>query len=267
MDLSQYYEQICKEPLLTKEEESDLFLEYQDEGVPAKRKEQIRDRIIRANLRFVFKRAKTFSANDPGAFGELISAGNEGLLIGFNKFDPNEGVRFLSYAGWWVNQQILYHMSQRVVKVPISKQQLSAKIRRELDRNPKVSLDELKKMFPKASSKDVEEMHQRSYLTYYIEDLEGEPDFQVDPIQEEVDARMDQEKVGAAVAALPSPHKEFIIGLFGFSEEGEKKRQQLAAELGLNKDQLKSVRREAFEMLRKNLGDCTFRGVNLGLHE
>jgi RNA polymerase primary sigma factor len=260
MDLSQYYESICKEPLLSTEEERDLFLEYQDEGVTDARKEQIRDRIIRANLRFAFKKAKAFSRNDPEAFGELICAGNAGLVVGFNKFNPNAGVKFLSYAGWWVDQEILLQMSQRVVKVPIAKQQLSAKIRKEIDRNPDITLTELKTMFPKARDKDIEEMYHRSYLTYYIEDLEGDPGFEIDPISEIVEARMDYAKISAAVAALPSPHREYIIGLFGFTEEGEKKQRVIAAELGLSKEQLKSVRKEAFEMLRQNLGDCTFLG-------
>jgi RNA polymerase primary sigma factor len=99
MDLATYYDNICEEPILTKEEEFELFLLLDDPGLPRKERDKIREQIIKANLRFVFKQAKKYSKNDPEQFSELISAGNEGLLVGLNKFDYKKGYRFLTYAG------------------------------------------------------------------------------------------------------------------------------------------------------------------------
>lgn len=119
MDLSTYYTQICRHPLLTREEEFDLFIELHDPGISEKEKNKIKAKIINANLRFVFKTAKKYSKNDPDIFEELICAGNEGLLVGLEKFKPSKNVRFLSYSGWWVLQRILKEMSRmRIVSLP-----------------------------------------------------------------------------------------------------------------------------------------------------
>jgi RNA polymerase primary sigma factor len=119
MDLSRYYSEICKTPLLTKEEEFDLFMELNDPAISEKEKAKIKDKIIKANLRFCFKTAKKYSKNDPDIFEELICAGNDGLLVGLEKFKPSMNVRFLSYAGWWVQQRILKEMSKmRIVSLP-----------------------------------------------------------------------------------------------------------------------------------------------------
>jgi RNA polymerase sigma factor (sigma-70 family) len=261
MDLSKYYEHICKVPLLTKEEEQDLFLELQDQEITAARREEVRTRIISANLRFPFKRAKVYSRNDPAAFEELILAGNEGLVVGFEKFHPEAGVRFLSYAGWWVDQRILKQMSSRVVAVPVWKQQLSAKIQRIVDRDPHIRLDDLKKQLPPDSKpKYVEELFNKRYLTYYIEDLDSEPEFEVDPIQNEVNLRLDQEKIHAAVDTLTSPHKELIQMTFGMypGHEGEMKPKDIALALKLSKEEMKNVKAQALEQLRVSLGAHDF---------
>ena len=246
---------------MSREDEYDLFLELQDAGIQEGRKSEIRDKIIRANLRFPFKRAKVFSRNDPSSFEELIAAGNEGLIVGMEKFKPAVGVRFLSYAGWWVDQRILKQMSSRIVAVPIWKQQLSARIQKKLDKEPDITLKQLKEAFPEASPRDVEELYGTRYLTFYIEDLEGDPEFEINPIQDSTDLKIDQDKVGKAVSALPSPHREFIQGLFGFMDGGEKRQKELAEELGLSKERIKSVKLEAFEMLRLSLGDHNFLGA------
>src|SRR4051812_32537424 len=129
MDLSQYYEAICKEPMLSKQEEKRLILIYKNPSTSEVDRGKTKDKVIKSNLRFVFKQAKYYSKNDPTTFEELISAGNEGLLVGLEKYRPAEGKEFLTYAGWWVKQRILKAMSQmRIVSLPIWKQQLSAKI-------------------------------------------------------------------------------------------------------------------------------------------
>jgi DNA-directed RNA polymerase sigma subunit (sigma70/sigma32) len=119
MDLSRYYSDICKHPLLSREEEFDLFMDLNDPALSEKERQKIKDKILKANLRFVFKTAKKYSRNDPDIFEELICAGNEGLLVGMEKFKPSKNVRFLSYSGWWVLQRILKEMSKmRIVSLP-----------------------------------------------------------------------------------------------------------------------------------------------------
>lgn len=255
MNLSQYYADICKQPILTEEEERDLFLELEDEGISDHRRATLRDKVLRSNLRFVFRQAKYASKNDPSMFEELICAGNEGLLVGLEKYNPKCGVRFLTYAGWWIKQRILKQMSSmRIVSLPIYKQQLATRIQKFLDKNETATFEELKKEFPDIKEKDLRELHKTRYLTYYIEDLGSNSAFEINPIEKEVEQKLDRSKIMESIQALPSPHKEAICNLFGMIDGEERKQADVAKELGITKEKLREVRQEALEMLKDSLG-------------
>jgi RNA polymerase primary sigma factor len=256
MDLSYYYDSIMREPLLEKEEEQDLFLELSDNGLSSVRKKEIKDRIIRANLRFVFKEAKRYSKSDPSMFNELISAGNEGLLVGLEKYNPDSGYRFLTYAGWWVKQRILNQMSsQRLVALPIWRQQLSSRIQKVVDAKEDISFEDLKKEFPEVPEKDLKELFQTRFLTFYIEDVGDDPAFEINPIETQVNTKLDQEKIHAAISSLPSPMKEIIEMSFGTVDGEERKPTDIIKELGLSREQFKNFRKDALLKLKTIFGD------------
>jgi RNA polymerase sigma factor (sigma-70 family) len=255
MDLSKYYEEICREPMLSKEEEEDLFRDLEDAGLTDRQKTKIRDRIIRSHLRFVFKQAKYFSKNDPTLFKELISAGNEGLLVGMQKFDLGKGMRFLTYAGYWVNQRILKQMaSLRIVSLPIWKQQLAAKIQRYCDTHEHVTLELLKEAFPDVKEKDLSELFQTKYLTYYIEDLGEDPAFEINPIETEVEQRLDKKWLHEVVDGLPELHKQVVCLSYGLLDGLERKHTEVAKELSLSKERFKEIKKEALAMLKEKMG-------------
>jgi RNA polymerase primary sigma factor len=258
MDLSRYYDEIIKEPLLGKEEERDLFLELSDEGLPESRKKQIKDRIIRSNLRFVFKEAKRFSKSDPSLFEELISAGNEGLLVGLEKYNPDSGYRFLTYAGWWVKQRILSQMSsQRLVALPVWRQQLSSRIQKVMDSNEEITFDQLQLQFPEIPEKDLKELFQTRFLTFYIEDMGDDPAFEINPIETQVNIKLDQEFVHKAVARLPTLQRKFIEMSFGLIDGEESKPADIMKELGLSRDKYKELKKLALESLKTTFGDSS----------
>lgn len=255
-DISKYYEQITKEPLLSKEEEQDLFLLLQDEGLLQAERDRIRDRIIKANLRFPFKLAKSYSKGDPSHFEELIAAGNEGLVVAMEKFDPSRGFRFLSYAGWWCSQRILKQMASfRIVSLPIYRQQLAAKIQKVMQSNEHMTFDELKEAFPDVPEKDLKELSETRFLTFHLEDMGDDPALEIDPIVTDVEARIDRERIHATIETLPSPHKEIVFMLYGMKDGRERTHADISKELGISKDQLRDYKKEAFEMLREKLAD------------
>lgn len=255
MDLSKYYASITQEPLLTKEEELDLFLEYFDEGISPAKKFAIKSKIIRSNLRFVFKQAKYFSKGDPDVFEELICAGNEGLSVGFQKFDLSKEVRFLSYAGHWVNQRILKSMAgMRIVSLPVWKQQLSARIHKFIQANENCTFDQLKEGFPDVPEKDLRELSESKFLTFYLEDMDTEgPEFEIDPIGTEVETRIDKERLHNLIETLPSPHKEIIFMSYGLRDGEEKTHTEMAKDLNISKDQLREYKKEAMALLKYKL--------------
>jgi RNA polymerase primary sigma factor len=108
--LSLYYKELKKTPLLSREEET-LLAKKAAAGDPG-----ARARLIRANLRFVVMVAKRYR-NRGLLLGDLINEGNIGLLKAVERYDPDRGFRFLSYAVWWIRQCILkalYEQAQMI---------------------------------------------------------------------------------------------------------------------------------------------------------
>lgn len=98
--LSIYLDEINKIPLLTAEQELELIKKVASGSKSAKNK------LVEANLRFVVKTAKEYM-NRGIEFEDLIDEGNAGLMQAINHFDPNAGVKFISYAVWWIRQSIM----------------------------------------------------------------------------------------------------------------------------------------------------------------
>lgn len=115
-ELSLYLNDINKIPLIGPDEEWELAKKIRENT------EGARDKLIRANLRFVVSIAKTFQGKGL-PLTDLISAGNIGLIYAAEKFDETRGFRFISYAVWWIRQNIWTYLqeSNRVVRLPGNK--------------------------------------------------------------------------------------------------------------------------------------------------
>ena len=98
--LGWYLDQIKSTPLLTREQECQLARRIREHSDPI-----AREQMIAANLRLVVKIAKDYS--NPGmTLGDLVAEGNLGLLRAVEEFDPDAGVRFSTYAAWWIKQSV-----------------------------------------------------------------------------------------------------------------------------------------------------------------
>lgn len=116
--LKQYLKEIGKFPLLSLEEERQLFLEYKKTSDL-----EIRKKIINSNLRLVVKIARQYNISTKGfkiELLDLIQEGNEGLMKAVDRFDITLGNRFATYAGWWIKSSILKYMSSgaRTIRIP-----------------------------------------------------------------------------------------------------------------------------------------------------
>lgn len=258
--LTHYYQLICKQPLLSDEEEKALIAIIFDktDKYGAGQKKRATDKLINANLRFVFKKAKQRARGDIDMFNELIAAGNDGLLIGLEKFDPSSGVKFLSYAGWWVMQRQLKEQSKmRIVALPVWKQQLAAKIERyqeTLGRLP--TTEELKTAFPEYKEKDLKELVNTKYLTYYIDDFLNEDNF-INELEDILIDSIDKEYLEDAINKLTSPTREVIELTFGFDDGKEKKLSAVAKDMGLKREEIRKLRQEGLIKLKKFLEERT----------
>lgn len=103
--LELYFADIRGHPLLTAEEETGLGRKIQA-GDPT-----ALDLLVRSNLRFVVSVAKRYQ-NLGVPLPDLIAEGNVGLIRAANLFDPDRGVKFISYAVWWIRQAILRSLDE-----------------------------------------------------------------------------------------------------------------------------------------------------------
>ncbi len=98
--LALYYGAVRANPLLTAEEEVELSRRWRDHQDKAAAR-----RLVMSNMRAVIKIAGEF-ANQHAAFADLMQEGTLGLLKAVDRFDPERGTRFLSYAAWWIRAYI-----------------------------------------------------------------------------------------------------------------------------------------------------------------
>ena len=94
--LDQYLKEISAYSLLSREEEVDLAQRIR------KGDEEALDKLVRSNLRFVVSVAKKYQ-NQGVALSDLINEGNLGLIRAAHKFDETKGIKFISYAVWWIS--------------------------------------------------------------------------------------------------------------------------------------------------------------------
>jgi RNA polymerase primary sigma factor len=114
--LSIYLKEINKIPLLTREEENH-YAQLVRRG-----DEYARQKLLRANLRFVVNVAKKYQ-NQGLPLSDLISEGNIGLINAIERFDVTKGYHFISYAVWWIRQAILKAICEksRMIRLPLNR--------------------------------------------------------------------------------------------------------------------------------------------------
>ncbi|ADO46220.1 RNA polymerase, sigma 70 subunit, RpoD subfamily [Hydrogenobacter thermophilus TK-6] len=136
--INQYLKKVAKIPLLTPEEEKEVARRAKEGDQEAFRK------LVESNLRFVINIAKQYLGYGL-PLSELIAAGNHGLIEAAKRFDPDRGVKFISYAVWWIRQAIMQALSQQTgaVRIPLKQAHvinrigsIYSRLFRELEREP-----------------------------------------------------------------------------------------------------------------------------------
>ncbi len=100
LNLARYLQNIRKYPLLTQEEEYDLAVQYKQTG-----NKQIASRLITSHLRLVVKVVSQYKGYGL-PISEMISEGNIGLIYAIDRFEPDKGFRFSTYALWWIKAAV-----------------------------------------------------------------------------------------------------------------------------------------------------------------
>ncbi len=109
----QYLNDISKYPLLSREQEKVLI------QLAAKGNRRAQDLLVKSNLKFVVNIANLYKGQGLD-INELINEGNMGLIEAARRFDPNQKIKFISYAVWWIRQNITRAISEKARLVRIS---------------------------------------------------------------------------------------------------------------------------------------------------
>jgi RNA polymerase primary sigma factor len=114
--LDQYLKDISAYPLISRDEEAALARRIRVDD------QEALDKLVRSNLRFVVSVAKKYQ-NQGVSLSDLINEGNLGLIRAAHKFDETKGIKFISYAVWWIRQAILQALAEqsRIVRVPLNR--------------------------------------------------------------------------------------------------------------------------------------------------
>jgi len=136
--VDRYLVDIAREDMVSAEEEAELARKIRGGD------QQALDKLTRANLRFVVSVAKQYQ-NQGLSLSDLINEGNLGLIRAASRFDETRGFKFISYAVWWIRQNILAALSDkaRMVRLPQNKiamllklKAAFAKLEQNLEREP-----------------------------------------------------------------------------------------------------------------------------------
>jgi RNA polymerase primary sigma factor len=258
--LDQYLREVSKHALLTPAQEIELgarALAGDEDAV---------QKLVRANLRFVISVAKKYQ-NRGVSLIDLIQEGNVGLVTAARKFDPDQGVKFISYAVWWIRQAILSALANqgRAVRVPLNRASDLARIFRERERlKQELRRDPTNEEVASAAHLTPEMVTQLQTLNSSEIRLDapiGDTDdsqlverFIVEEAYEPelaVEERMLAEQIERALDTL-SPRDARVLRLyFGLEGDREHTLEEIGNMLGVTRERVRQLRDRALKRLRE----------------
>lgn len=229
------------------------------------------ERLVTANLRFVISYVKKYQGHGL-ELGELVAIGNEGLLKAVRKFDPDQGVKFISYAVWWVRQAVLKALAEqtRAVRIPLNQNSALARMARAeallaqvLRREPTdgelaVLLEEPVDAVRDARRVSTVEVSldapaergdgSAGTLGERFADEAGED------LEEATDLRLMRERLDRALRLALTPRERRILALYYGLEPGAEDMtlERIGDLMGVTRERIRQIRERAFTKLRES---------------
>ena len=270
----QYLHDIQKLPLISDPEEERRLARRAQKG-----DEVAAERLVTANLRFVISYVKKYQGHGLD-LSELVAIGNEGLLKAVRKFDPDQGVKFISYAVWWVRQAVLKALAEqtRSVRIPLNQNSQLIKLARAetvlaqvLKRDATESeigrlLDETPEQVRAAKQMSATEVsldapidrsdREASTLGERFAGVTGAE------IEEVTDFKLMREFIDRVFTRYLTPRERKILYLYYGLEEGSEAMtlEKIGELLGVTRERIRQIRERAFEKLRESPDGASLAG-------
>ncbi len=258
--LDQYLHEVSQTPLLTAQQEVAIARKVRagdDEAM---------QELVKRNLRFVISVAKKYQ-NRGMALTDLIGEGNVGLLTAARKFDPDQGVKFISYAVWWIRQAILASLARqgRTVRVPLNRTadlsrivRTAETLRQDLRREPTpeeiaaatdLAVDVVQSLAALNTSEvrldaPLDPDGERALIDRFVADQQGDTEEQA----------MDQflsEEIGRALRTLAARDAKVLRLYFGLDGGREHTLEEIGGMLGVTRERVRQLRDRALKRLRE----------------
>ena len=259
-----YLREIGKIPLLTPEEEADLAQRI------VKGDKKAKDKMVESNMRLVVSIAKRYGGRGLD-FLDLIQEGNTGLLRAVEKFDPEKGFKFSTYATWWVRQAITraiadqartiripVHMVETINKVLRTTRKLTSELNREptneeiakeLDMEPE-KIDYVMRIKQDIASLDAfvgrEGDDEDSVLGDFVEDEE-----RASP-EDSAANQILKEQLSEIIATLTDREQKIIRLRFGIGGGRPHTLEEVGNEFDVTRERIRQIEAKALSKLRKN---------------
>ncbi|MFA6111662.1 MAG: RNA polymerase sigma factor RpoD/SigA [Candidatus Latescibacterota bacterium] len=221
--------------------------------------------LVRRNLRFVIRMAKRYRGMGL-PFADLIGEGNLGLIHAARRYDPGRGVRFISYAVWWIRHAILKALAEHTgaVRPPTTMSRARVRLGRtairleqRLGRLPQTEeLAEALELKPE-EVEDLKRLERPDLSLSSIAMADGTyrpEEFLADPSsldgERELLARELQREIHQAVAALPSVEMQVVSMYFGLGGAEPMTLEQIGAHFSRSRERIRQVKRRAMSRLR-----------------
>jgi RNA polymerase primary sigma factor len=258
--LKHYLEEIAKFPPVSEEEEKKLALSIRQGDRDALRK------LVEANLKFVVSYVKKYAGMGLSLL-DLINEGNLGLMEAAKRFDPERGVKFITYAVWWIHQAIIHALTQnsRIYTLPQKMSDQISRMRKKkemlkarLDREP--TRDEVAASLG-LTAEEVADLEILAEREVSLSDHLGGDDLTVEErLGDEAEPSVEDKIVRAS---LESQVHELLDGLeekearvlklrFGLDGQPPLTLQKIGDDLGLTRERVRQIEQKAMRKLAQS---------------